>query len=105
MCEEEETADGQDAKESAGEAVSRLDGKELCSDLNQWSLEGDVCLKVQVPCVRVTVDGDREGWGKGLDPHPSPCCLGDAQVVRFAPALREPSQGHLPGRMCFFLLL
>lgn len=64
MKRKKQTALRQDVKESALETISRLAGKVLCSHLNQWSLEGGTCLKVQVSrCVLQMVE--TEGLGEG----------------------------------------
>lgn len=62
MRRKKQNAVRQDVKESARDAATRLAGKVLCSDLNQWSLEGGMRLKVQVSqCV---IDGrDMERLG------------------------------------------
>lgn len=60
MKKKKQTAVRQDVKESTLETISRLAGKVLCSDLNQWSLEGGTCLKVQVSqCVLQMVENRR----------------------------------------------
>lgn len=67
MRRKKQNAVRQDVKESAHDAATRLAGKVLCSDLNQWSLEGGTSLKVQMSqCVTDGRDMEKLGEGGNL---------------------------------------
>lgn len=101
MRRKKQNAVRQDVKESAREAASRLAGKGLCSDLNQWSLEGGTCLKIRVSqCVLWWRHGRVRGRGD-LDPFAASEML---QMVRFSlqhPG-SPPGKGHLPEECAFY---